>query len=250
MEPIRWLVEEFDSIDSTNTWLKQRAAEGAEQGLVARADFQSAGRGRLDRRWEAPVASSLLTSILLRPPISEAERYLVSVAVALSARAALVRLSGVRPTLKWPNDLTVDDAKLGGILAEAVIGVSGAVAVVVGIGVNLTWPGPSGEGSTCVRDLCGLTIAPRALLDTLLEELENRLVVLYNGGAEALREELTGALATLGRYVRVQGPVSHVEGVALSVDDRGRLAVQTATGIVLIEVGDITHLRALEGPST
>jgi BirA family biotin operon repressor/biotin-[acetyl-CoA-carboxylase] ligase len=243
VEPIRWRVEEFDSIDSTNSWLKARAVEGAPEGLVARADFQSAGRGRLDRRWEAPVASSLLTSILLRAPVAEDERYLLSVAVALSARAALVRLSGVRPQLKWPNDLVVGDAKLAGILAEAVVDANRALAVVVGIGVNLTWPGPSGAGSTCVQDLAGVTLAPRAVLDILLEELENRLAELYDGNSVALREELHGALRTLGQQVRVEGPSGTVEGLARSIDERGRLEIVSSQETRFVEVGDITHLR-------
>jgi BirA family biotin operon repressor/biotin-[acetyl-CoA-carboxylase] ligase len=246
VDPIRWRIQEFASIDSTNTWLAQRAADGDSEGLVARADFQTAGRGRLDRRWEAPASSSLLCSLLLRPPVSETERYLIPVVVSLSARAALVRLCGVRPQLKWPNDLIVGTAKLGGLLAEAVLSTNGELAVVVGIGINLTWAGPSGEGSTCIRDLSGVTLDPRAVLDTLLEELDGRLSALYGSRSEEIRLELRHALATLGQTVRVDGPRETVEGLALDVDDHGRLQVQTSDGVVSVDVGDITHLRVVD----
>ncbi len=249
MEPIRWRVEEFASIDSTNTWLAARAAAGEPEGLVARADFQTAGRGRLDRRWESPSSSSLLSSILLRPKVLDSERYLVSVAVSLAARAALVRLSGVRPMLKWPNDLVVGHAKLGGLLAEAVKSPDVDLAVVVGIGINLTWSGPNGDASTCIKDIAGVTLQPRAVLDLLLEELENRLAALYQSRGDELRDELRGALSTLGQHVHVEGPTQSIDGVALDIDERGRLQVQTSREVVSIDVGDITHLRVVEGQS-
>ena len=110
MSSIVWRIEHFDVIDSTNTWVGERALEGAPEGLVAVADFQSAGRGRLDRRWESPPSASLLCSILLRPDVAPDQLQLVVACVALAARAALVRLCGVRPALKWPNDLIVGDA--------------------------------------------------------------------------------------------------------------------------------------------
>jgi BirA family transcriptional regulator, biotin operon repressor / biotin---[acetyl-CoA-carboxylase] ligase len=97
---IVWRIERFDVIDSTNTWVAARAVEGAPEGLVATADFQSAGRGRMDRRWESPPGASLLCSILLRPDVGPDQLQLVVAGVALAARAALVRMCGVRPALK------------------------------------------------------------------------------------------------------------------------------------------------------
>ncbi|HEY5092336.1 MAG TPA: biotin--[acetyl-CoA-carboxylase] ligase, partial [Acidimicrobiales bacterium] len=149
MNSIVWRIEHFDEVDSTNSWVAQKANEGAPEGLVAFADFQSAGRGRLERTWESSRGSSLLCSILLRPDLSPDQLQLVVACVALAARAAIVRLSGVRPALKWPNDLIVGDAKLAGLLAEIVL-VDERLAVVVGIGVNLTNEGPGNVLTTNV----------------------------------------------------------------------------------------------------
>ena len=194
MSSIVWRIEHFDVIDSTNTWVAQRAPEGAPEGLVAVADFQSAGRGRLDRRWESPAGASLLCSILLRPDVAPDQLQLVVASVALSARAALVRLSGVRPDLKWPNDLMVADAKLAGLLAE-IVAVDERLAVVVGIGVNLTHEGPADVVSTSVRQASGVTITPPALLDIVLEELETRRALLdtVEGQARCARRVPTRA---------------------------------------------------------
>jgi BirA family transcriptional regulator, biotin operon repressor / biotin---[acetyl-CoA-carboxylase] ligase len=242
MSKIIWRIEEFPEIDSTNTWLKEKARLGEPAGLVARADYQSAGRGRLDRTWEAPTRSGLLASLLVRPSVTIEDFYLVSVVVALSARTALVRLCGLQPSLKWPNDLIVGDAKLGGILGEGVVDEQGGRAAVVGIGLNLTWPGPPGVGGTCVRDVAGVTIEPRAMLDALLDEVDPRLVQLEHG-RDLLIAEFTDALSTLGRVVRVEAATGTREGVAESIDEHGRLCVRTDDGLHPYAAGDVVHLR-------
>lgn len=243
MSSVRWNVEEFASIDSTNTYVAQRALEGADEGLVARADYQSAGRGRLDRTWEAPPRSGLLTSILFRPSSTESDLFLYTVLVALSARAALVRLCGVRPDLKWPNDLLVGDRKLGGVLAELRDAPVGRRALVVGIGINLTTEGPpEAHGTSVVRE-AAVTIEPRALLDILLEEVGNRIELLRHEQRDVLASEFAAALCTVGRRVRVDSPRGVVTGVAEGVTAQGSLLVQTPDGVVAVDVGDVTHVR-------
>jgi BirA family biotin operon repressor/biotin-[acetyl-CoA-carboxylase] ligase len=244
---IVWRVEHFDVIDSTNTWLAQRALEGAPEGLVAVADFQSAGRGRLDRRWESPPGASLLCSILLRPDVAPDQLQLVVACVALAARAALVRLSGVRPALKWPNDLIVGDAKIAGLLAE-IVAVDERLAVVVGIGVNLTHEGPANVESTSVRAASGVTITPPALLDIVLDELEVRRALLDSGGGQTtLRDEYQRGLVTLGQLVRVERTHDVLVGLATSVDEFGQLIVVVDGKNVAVTVGDVVHVRTHGG---
>ena len=230
-------------LDSTNTWLATRAAEGAPEGLVAVAEFQSAGRGRLDRRWESPAGASLLCSILLRPDVGPDQLQLVVACVALAARAALVRLCGVRPDLKWPNDLIVGEAKIAGLLAE-IVAVDERLAVVVGIGVNLTHEGPADVVSTSVRAASGVTITAPALLDIVLEELETRRARLDEASGQAtLRDEYQRALVTLGQSVRVERANDVIVGLAESVDEYGQLLVRTDDEVLTISVGDVVHVR-------
>lgn len=242
MTPYVWRVEHFNEIDSTNTYVKDHSRE--PEGLVALADSQTAGRGRMDRRWEAPARSSLLCSILFRPALDATQLQLVVALVALSARSALERLSGLRVALKWPNDLVVGGDKLAGLLAEIVSSDDG-LAVVVGIGVNLTFDGPEDVAGTSVRAQTGLTIAPRALLDILLEEIESRRELLDDErGRAALRDEYVGALATVGQQVRVEQSDHVVEGLAVGVDDEGRLLVDVDGEVQTFAVGDVVHVRA------
>jgi BirA family biotin operon repressor/biotin-[acetyl-CoA-carboxylase] ligase len=243
VSPIVWRVEHFDDIDSTNSYVAAQVNDAVAEGLVAIADFQSSGRGRLDRQWSSPPRASLLCSILLRPQLESEHLQLVVAAVALAARAALVRLCGVRPQLKWPNDLVVGDNKLAGLLAE-VVGTKRDLAVVVGLGVNLTYPGPEGVSSTSVLRESGLTIAPRALLDLVLEELETRRAQLDSeDGQRMLRREYESASATIGQTVRVEQLARTVVGRALGVDAAGQLLVEVEGVMQTFGVGDVVHVR-------
>jgi BirA family biotin operon repressor/biotin-[acetyl-CoA-carboxylase] ligase len=241
-----WEIRRFAEIDSTNTYVLDQARQGAAEGLVAVAEHQSAGRGRLDRRWESPPGANLLASVLLRPDCAADDLHHCSVAVALAAADACAELAGVEPVLKWPNDLLVDGSKLAGVLAEADFEGTRVRGVVVGIGLNVAWPGPAEAGGTCLDD-AGRTAQPvdkGVLLDLLLERLGRRRPFLdHEAGRRALLEEVRHRCATLGQRVRVTLPNEELTGAASAIDDAGHLVVETRSGRRLVSAGDVVHLR-------
>jgi BirA family biotin operon repressor/biotin-[acetyl-CoA-carboxylase] ligase len=219
----RFDVRHFDEIDSTNRYLLEEARVGAPEGVVAVADHQTAGRGRLGRRWEAPPGGALLCSVLLRPELPPARLHLVTAAVALAAAEAVERVAGVRPEVKWPNDLLLDGRKLAGVLAEAEL-----PAVVVGIGVNVTAAPPDavalGEGAD-----------REDLLAALLAGLDRRY-----GRWDDVAAEYRSACATVGRRVRVEPTTGEpYEGEATGITDEGHLLVDGR----VVAAGDVYHLR-------
>ena len=222
-------VRRFESIDSTNTWVMGEARSGAPEGLVAVADHQTAGRGRLGRVWEAPAGANLLMTVLLRPA-ADVPPHLAVAAVALAGRDAASSVGGVSCGLKWPNDLVVDDGrKLAGVLAET----DGAGAVAVGIGLNVAW---APEGAACL----GAGVSRDDVLDALLASLGGWLDDGWAAVARAYRE----ACVTIGRRVRVELVDGEVfEGAAADVDDAGRLLVETSVCLRTVDVGDVTHVR-------
>ena len=135
-----WDIHWLDEVDSTNTYVRDLARHGAPAGLVAVADHQTAGRGRLDRRWESPPGANLLASVLLRPGCGAGDVHLCAGAVALAGADACREVAGVEPVLKWPNDLLLDGAKLAGVLAEAEF--SGPPSRPSSSASASTWPGP------------------------------------------------------------------------------------------------------------
>jgi BirA family biotin operon repressor/biotin-[acetyl-CoA-carboxylase] ligase len=245
--PPRWHITRVRETGSTNADLLAMARAGAPFGSVLVADHQTAGRGRLGRRWEAPEGSSLLVSILLPPdlgaqsPAEPLQR--LTHAVALAAAEACEEVAGVRPELKWPNDLLVGDRKLAGILAETVVDGGRVSAVVVGLGLNVSWPDvvPAELAGllTALNHEAGRPVDRQAVLDALLAHLAD---TSWDDLAARYRERL----GTLGRRVRVDLGTVELEGVAVAVADDGSLVVEADGGSHhVVTAGDVVHLRAV-----
>jgi BirA family transcriptional regulator, biotin operon repressor / biotin---[acetyl-CoA-carboxylase] ligase len=242
---LAWRIEHFDELPSTNTELAQRWRDGETAGAVLLADYQSAGKGRRDREWIAPPASSLLCSILLDVQSPESANF-VPFTAALATKSALESLMNISVGLKWPNDLLVAERKLAGVLSEYLVA-GERQAVVVGLGVNLTYSGPEKVMATSVSDQVGSAPAPRVLLEALLEELEHRLPLLESdSGRKELRGEYEASLLTLGQVVNVRMNDQTISGFAQGIDKTGQLIVATTSGEVRCNVGDVVHVRPAE----
>jgi len=172
--------------------------------------------------------------------------HLCTEAVALAAADACRDVTGVEPVLKWPNDLLVGGRKLAGVLAEAEFTGGALVAVIVGIGINVAWPGPDEAAGTCLDDV-GATAQPvdrRALLERMLGALGARRALLDDAsGRRVLADEARRRCATLGQVIRVVLPGEELTGLAAAIDDEGRLVVETASGPRRVSAGDVVHLR-------
>lgn len=246
MHTSRWRVETFASLDSTNTWVAEQARAGAAEGLVARTGFQTAGRGRLDRVWQALPDTSLLCSILLRPAVAADALQLVVAAVALSLREAIATLTSRRPDLKWPNDVLFGEKKVAGILAEVVSSTAGP-AVVVGFGVNCLSVDPAFTHATSLSSATGIDVDPNTLLQEVLVELERLRPLLDRpAGLVVLRSLYLEALVTIGQSLLVTTPTGVVEGVGVGVDESGRLLVEVDGHVHVFDVGDVVHVRPQE----
>jgi BirA family biotin operon repressor/biotin-[acetyl-CoA-carboxylase] ligase len=239
----RWAVHHFTSIDSTNRYVLDEARRGAAAGLVAVADHQTAGRGRLGRRWEAAPGSALLVSVLLRPERAPDGLGVLTQAAGCALAAAVELVAGVAPGLKWPNDLVVADRKLAGLLAEADV-VAGAVrAVVIGAGCNLTpaaYPSELADQATACETEAGHPVDRDQLLGAFLDGLGARLDDLAS-----VPDDYRSRSATLGRRVQVDLGGGRAEvGRADRVDDTGELWIERDDGTELrVSVGDVVHLR-------
>ena len=238
-------IRRFASVDSTNRYVLDEARAGAPEGLVAVADHQEAGRGRLGRVWTAPPGSSLLVSVLFRPRLAADRLGLVTMAAGVALAEAVEQVAGFAVALKWPNDLVVDDRKLAGVLAEAELA-DGAAVLVVGTGCNVDWPDfppeLAGTATACNVE-AGHAVDRDALLTAYLDRLLDRYAAL-----EDVAAAYRGRLSTVGRRVRVEPTRPDAEplfGVATAVDEAGRLVVVDDDGAHhVLAAGDVFHLRA------
>ncbi|MET0457927.1 MAG: biotin--[acetyl-CoA-carboxylase] ligase [Ilumatobacteraceae bacterium] len=218
-----WTVEYVEVTGSTNTDLLADAAARPDRSVRA-TGHQTAGKGRLDRRWDAPPGSNLLVSILFHTVPEQPSE--LTRRMALAAVEAAREVAGVEVNLKWPNDLLIGEAKLAGILAER----NAAGSVVVGIGLNVGW---APDGAARLGD----GVAPPDVLDALLRA--------YDRLPDDVTDLYRSHLVTLGRRVRVELPADVVlEGTATGVETDGRLVVLDACGLThRFAAGDVVHLR-------
>lgn len=254
--PESWQVRWLATTGSTNDDLLAAGRLGVAGGVALVADYQSAGRGRLDRTWVAPDGLNLLVSLLLRdvPRFPHALTHAVALAAAAASETVVAAHDGkIKVDVKWPNDLLVDGRKLAGILsvagpitqvmteAESYVVPDFVVPdfVVIGLGLNVGW---APEGAACLQDFAADTIERDAVLKALLVALD-RLLDLT---PEQLHERYRTKLSTLRRSVRVELPSGEfVEGRALDVEADGRLVVLDSCGVTQrLDVGDIVHLRS------
>jgi BirA family transcriptional regulator, biotin operon repressor / biotin---[acetyl-CoA-carboxylase] ligase len=179
-------------------------------GSIVVADHQTAGRGRLERRWESPPGTALLVSFVLRPnPV-----------LSLAAGVAAAQACGGGVRLKWPNDLLLDGAKVGGILVEVT-----PTTAICGIGINLTWAPPGATKLNQDRD--ALLVRLRAELDRWEAADTDEVLTLWRALSD-----------TLGRRVRVDMGANVIEGRAEDIGPDGELIVDG----VAVTFGSVTHL--------
>jgi BirA family transcriptional regulator, biotin operon repressor / biotin---[acetyl-CoA-carboxylase] ligase len=230
---------------STNADVAEAARAGAPEGLVVVAELQTAGRGRAERTWQAPLRSGLAVSVLLRPPVPRETWGWLPLLAGVAVVGPVAALSGLELGLKWPNDVLVGERKLAGLLAEVVDD-----AVVLGLGLNVSLradelPVPAAT-SLAVEGSSSTDREP--VLRAWLRELARLYRAFVAAGGDAERAGLLTAYreacTTIGRTVRVSMPGDRlVEGEALDVDAEARLVVRTGDGLRAVAAGDVVHVR-------
>ena len=236
------------STASTNADLLAAAQRGAPEGTIHTTDMQTAGKGRLDREWQAPPASSIAVSILVRPSHIPAEQWsLLPLLTGLAVDAALGEI-GLNPSLKWPNDVLVGERKIAGIKIDLArtdsaetdsARTNNASAAVIGIGLNATLTTAELPVPTATSLL--LSGADTSDRTVVLRRLVRNFVALYTHWNRAgLLESYSSRCSTLGRQVRVELPGEKtVTGVAREIDSGGRLIVDGTA----VASGDVIHVR-------
>jgi len=231
----------YPRVTSTNEIAKQEAQQGAAEGTVVIADEQVAGKGRLNRVWLSPKGSVAL-SIILRPSVVYLPSLimLASLAVAHSIEA----VTGLKPQLKWPNDVLVNGKKVAGILIENSVQGDIVNYAVIGIGVNVNLrlsdfpeilPTATSLSDELRRDVSRLDLTRRLLVD-----IEKLYLALSTGGS--IYQEWRDNLVTLGRKVHIKSGENDYEGIAESAASDGSLRLRHPDGsLTKIVAGDVTR---------
>ena len=229
----------YDNVPSTNDVAADLGDGGAPEGCVVVGDAQSAGRGRLGRTWVSPAGAGLYVSIVLRPEGDVIPLVTIGAGVALSE--GIQAATGLRPDLKWPNDVLVAGRKVAGILAEGTVRY-----VILGLGINVlpaAYPPDVASRATSLERELGRAIDRGSLLVECLSSFATRYAELRQGQRAAVVDAWRDrAVGSLKKRVRWEAQGTRMEGIAEDIDADGALLVRTPDGTVRVISGEVTWL--------
>lgn len=249
--PWRDTLHWYSVTDSTNTQAKALAAAGAPQGTVLIAGKQTGGRGRMGRTFQSPENAGVYLSVILRPGCPPAKLMHLTCAAGVAMVEAVEKVSGIRPQVKWINDLVVGGKKLGGILTEMSLDNGTVDYAIIGIGINCTQQErdfhPEIKGlATSLSMAAGRTIQPEALAAAMIEALWRMSLVLFSE-KEQIMDAYKASCITLGKDIQVLRGGSIRPGKAIDLDDDGGLLVEFPDGSREVVASGEVSVRGLYG---
>lgn len=234
----------YDTVDSTNTQAKRLAKEGAPHGTVLIADRQTAGRGRMGRQFDSQKGAGIYMSVILRPACPPDQLMHLTCAAGVAMCDAVETVTGIRPGIKWINDLVLEGRKLGGILTELSIDTATGLTeyAVIGIGINCNRKYFPAELQSIATSLpVDRAILAGAMIDALFRmdgQLMNKVPLM-----DRYRQDCV----TLGNDVRIHRPEGILTGKAIRLDADGGLIVALGSGeTITVSAGEVS-VRGLCG---
>jgi BirA family biotin operon repressor/biotin-[acetyl-CoA-carboxylase] ligase len=237
----------FPAIGSTNDIAARLAMAGDHEGAIVIADAQTAGRGRRGRTWFSPAGSGLYVSIVLTPARADAAdraMALLTLSAGVALAEAIERDTGLRPAIKWPNDLLVGRRKLAGILAEAVAAPASPIhSVILGYGINVApsaYPPELQERATSLESELGRPIDRPALCASTIVAIANRYDDLLEGRFDAILDAWRArAPGSQGARVSWEAAAGRQSGITAGIDQLGALLVRVGDRVDRIVAGEV-----------
>ena len=228
-------------ISSTMDAARELAREGEPEGAVVIAEEQNKGRGRFNRVWVSPPGLNLYFTVLLRP--EPAQLPYMNMAAALAVFDTAAAFAGLKPAVKWPNDVRINGRKLSGILVETEFEGDSLSHALVGIGVNINLDVSQhpeiADTATSLRSEAGREFDRSAALRSVLENLDRWYARVASG--QSLTQDWAATLETLGKRVELRWREQVIAGLAESVDDQGNLTLLQPDGErVTVVAGEVT----------
>jgi BirA family biotin operon repressor/biotin-[acetyl-CoA-carboxylase] ligase len=239
-------LEVFAEIESTNTYLREQPPPARGNATVAIAATQTGGRGRLNNRWHSPPGSGLYMSVAYTFDAVPSQISGVTLGAGVAAMNALERLSVDRAMLKWPNDIVLNDGKLGGILTELRHAGDSDRTVIVGIGINIAMGGEKNAVEATIGRIADLSEAilpvpnPIDLAALVLHELLIVVLQFERQGITAFTERWREFDWLSGKPVRVASAADDIRGLAAGIDDDGALLIRSGERLLPVTSGSVS----------
>ena len=237
----------FEEIDSTQNFAEQIALDEKENGTIVIAEKQTAGKGRLDRKWTSPKGG-IWFSLIIHPKFDVSTSTLVPIAGAVALAKAIKNTLNIDVSVKWPNDITLNGKKVAGMLVDASFQANNIDYLILGIGINFDIDAKKIEkrlsksanfyGVNSLRKKDDST-PPKILLREFLVQFEKILMQLNKGEKAKIVKEWTKKADKIGKKISINTSDGKISGVAQGIDNNGALKLKTSKGIKKIFVGDV-----------
>lgn len=229
------VIEYVESCPSTQILAHKLAQEGTPAGTVVLTEEQTAGRGRLARKWDSAAKKGIWMSIILRPDVVPQKAPQFTLVAAVAVVRAIEEVTGIKPEIKWPNDILIDGKKCTGILTELQSDADGIQALIIGIGLNVNQQqedfNPDIQAiATSLKMASGQEVSRQELVRSLLFHMEQYTNLYIEQGFGLLKLMWESHSSTIGRPVRARMANETLEGIAEGITDDGVLQLRTADG--------------------
>ena len=237
----------FEEIDSTQNFAQNIAADKKENGTIIIAEKQTAGRGRLDRKWTSPKGG-IWFSLIIHPKFDVSSSTLIPILSAVALSKSIKSVLGIETEVKWPNDITMNGKKVAGVLVDASFQTNSIDYLILGIGINFDIDAkklekrltktPNFYGIDSLRGKENKT-PPKTLLKEFLLQFEINLLQLDKGEKSKIVKEWTKRAAGIGKKITINTSNGKISGISQGIDNDGALKIKTRNETKKIYVGDV-----------
>ena len=237
----------FEEIDSTQNFAQNIAADKKENGTIIIAEKQTAGRGRLDRKWTSPKGG-IWFSLIIHPKFDVSSSTLIPILSAVALSKSIKSVLGIETEVKWPNDITMNGKKVAGVLVDASFQTNSIDYLILGIGINFDIDAkklekrltktPNFYGIDSLRGKEDKT-PPKTLLKEFLLQFEKNLFQLDKGEKSKIIKEWTKRAAGIGKKITINTSNGKISGISQGIDNDGALKIKTKNETKKIYVGDV-----------
>ena len=237
----------FEEIDSTQNFAQQIALDKKENGTIVIAEKQTAGRGRLDRKWTSPKGG-IWFSLIIHPKFDVSTSTLVPIAGAVALAKSIKTTLDVDVSVKWPNDITLDGKKVAGMLVDASFQANNIDYLILGIGINFDIDSKKiGKRLSKSSNFYGVNslrkkdddTPPKMLLKEFLLQFEKTINQLNKGEKSKIVKEWTKKADKIGKRITINTSDGKISGMSQGIDNDGALKLKTTKGMKKIFVGDV-----------
>lgn len=235
-----------ESVESTQKIAHKLAYENAEEGTVVIAEEQTAGRGRMDRKWHSPKYSGVWMSVILRPKLPIPKAPQLTLIAAVGVVQAIEEVTGLIPEIKWPNDILIKGRKITGILTELQAESDRINSIIIGIGINVNtkredFPAEIGLIASSLAMELGGMVDREKLIRSILEKLERLYTLYLDKGFFPIKLMWESYAVSIGKNITARTLTGEIRGKAIGITDDGVLQIKDSAGTVhLIYSADIS----------